>query len=148
MTLGIVYHMPFWRAADGSLREVEGSFARYVDSLAPYFDEIALCVPVIDRPSGEGTAIRSTNVTLAPLPAKHTDSRTTVIETNTTTISEHDIAQRTDTCAGPSIRLLSVSRIDPRKGLRVLPATVQAMIESGIDATLDIIGPTVGQPGE
>ena len=38
--LGIVYHMPFWRAADGTLREVEGSFARYVDSLAPYFDEI------------------------------------------------------------------------------------------------------------
>ena len=46
MKLGIVYHMPFWRAADGSLREVEGSFARYVDSLAPYFDEISLCVPV------------------------------------------------------------------------------------------------------
>ena len=40
MKLGIVYHMPFWRAADGTLREVEGSFARYVDSLAPYFDEI------------------------------------------------------------------------------------------------------------
>src|SRR5882672_1411137 len=68
MTLGIVYHMPFWRAADGTLREPEGSFARYVDSLAPYFDEISLCVPVLDAPAGEGTAIRSTNVTLAPLP--------------------------------------------------------------------------------
>ena len=54
--LGIVYHMPFWRAADGTLREVEGSFARYVDSLAPYFDEISLCVPVLDAPRGEGTA--------------------------------------------------------------------------------------------
>ena len=41
--------MPFWRAADGTLREVEGSFARYVDSLAPYFDEISLCVPVLSR---------------------------------------------------------------------------------------------------
>jgi hypothetical protein len=60
--------MPFWRAADGTLREVEGSFARYVDSLAPYFDEISLCVPVIDTPRGEGTAIRSKNVTLSALP--------------------------------------------------------------------------------
>ncbi len=59
MKLGIVYHMPFWRAADGTLREVEGSFARYVDSLAPYFDEISLCVPVLDAPRGEGTPIRA-----------------------------------------------------------------------------------------
>ena len=42
MKLGIVYHMPFWHAADGTLREAEGSFARYVDSLAPYFDEVSL----------------------------------------------------------------------------------------------------------
>jgi len=68
MKLGVLYHMPFWRGADGTLREVEGSFARYVDSLAPYFDEIVLCVPVLDRPRGEGTAIRSANVRLAPLP--------------------------------------------------------------------------------
>src|SRR5213083_373698 len=60
--------MPFWRAADGTLREVEGSFARYVDSLAPYFDEISLCVPMLREPRGEGTAIRSANVTIAPLP--------------------------------------------------------------------------------
>ena len=69
MKLGVVYHMPFWRAPDGSLRELEGSFARYVDSLAPYFDEISLCVPTIAKPSGEGTAIRSSNVTLAALPS-------------------------------------------------------------------------------
>ena len=69
MKLGIVYHMPFWRAADGTLREIEGSFARYVDSLAPYFDEISLCVPVLSEPRGEGTAIRASNVTLAALPA-------------------------------------------------------------------------------
>src|SRR5438046_245390 len=69
MKLGIVYHMPFWRAADGTLYELEGSFARYVDSLAPYFDEISLAVPVLPAPRGEGTPIRSANVTLAPLPA-------------------------------------------------------------------------------
>ena len=40
MKLGIVYHMPFWQTPDGAIREVEGSFARYVDSLAPYADEI------------------------------------------------------------------------------------------------------------
>ena len=56
MKLGIVYHMPFWRAADGTLREVEGSFARYVDSLAPYFDEISLCVPVLRAAARRGHA--------------------------------------------------------------------------------------------
>src|SRR5438445_4779828 len=69
MTLGIVYHMPCWRASDGTLRELEGSFARYVDSLAPYFDEISLCAPSPLSPLGSGSAIRSANVTLAPLPA-------------------------------------------------------------------------------
>src|SRR3954469_4280673 len=68
MRLGIVYHMPFWRDAAGVLREVEGSFARYVDSLAPYFDEIVLCVPVLRDGRGEGTPIRAANVVLAPLP--------------------------------------------------------------------------------
>ena len=61
--------MPFWREAEGTLLDVEGSFARYFVSLAPYFDGISLCVPVVARPaSAEGTAIRSPNVTLAPLP--------------------------------------------------------------------------------
>ena len=69
MKLGIVYHMPFWRAADGTLREVEGSFARYVDSLAPYFDEIVLCVPVLSEPRGDGHARSDRRTsTLAPLP--------------------------------------------------------------------------------
>src|SRR5438067_11317613 len=68
MKLGIVYHMPFWRGADGRLYELEGSFARYVDSLAPYFDEVSLAVPVLESPAGEGTPIRARNVTLAPPP--------------------------------------------------------------------------------
>jgi glycosyltransferase involved in cell wall biosynthesis len=252
MTLGIVYHMPFWRAADGTLRELEGSFARYVDSLAPYFDEISLCVPVLDAPAGEGTAIRSSNVTLAPLPAfdgplrfyrglarmlprlsrwvhgidvlhcrvpspaaafafafarlagrpafilvvgdlrallpsmpyrgikralwraytefeertmqwmadrsltfangaalaaKHSRAGHPVIETITTTISDRNIASRDDTCAGRPVRALTVSRIDPRKGLRVLPQAVRLLADAGIDVTLDLIGPVVGSPG-
>ena len=253
MRLGIIYHMPFWRAADGSLREVEGSFARYVDSLAPYFDGISLCVPVLREPRGEGTRIRSANVTLAPLPpfdgpaqfypklplalprlarwvrqidllhcrvpspaaiaaftlarvaarpafilvvgdlrallpampyrgvkrliwrayteleesavqwmadrsvtfangaalaAKHARPGRPVLETKTTTISAADLADRTDTCRGRPVRVLTVSRIDPRKGLRVLPEAVRLLTASGIDATLDIVGPTVGRPGE
>ena len=61
--LGIVYHMPFWQSDDGSLWEAEGSFGRYVDSLAPYFDEISLCVPVRPTPAPEGTRLR-----VMPLP--------------------------------------------------------------------------------
>lgn len=253
MKLGIVYHMPFWRAADGTLREVEGSFARYVDSLAPYFDEISLCVPVLAEPRGEGTPIRASNVTLAALPpfdgpvhfyprllrvlprlwrwvrtidalhcripspaaifafvfarlasrpafvlvvgdlhallptmpyrgmkrslwraytafeeanvqwmtdrslafgngaalaAKHSRPGHQVLETTTTTINASDIATRSDTCTGPRVRLLTVSRIDPRKGLRVLPAVVHGLHARGLAMSVDIIGPVVGRPGE
>ena len=253
MKLGIVYHMPFWRDADGTLREVEGSFARYVDSLAPYFDEISLCVPVLDAPRGEGTAIRAKNVTLAALPnfegpvhfyprlpaivktlsrwvkaidvlhcrvpspaamfafvlarraglpawilivgdlaallptmpyrgakkllwrgytafeefnvqwmadrslafangkalaEKHSRPSRQVHATTTTTIRMGDIASRIDTCRGEAIRILTVSRIDPRKGLRVLPEVIAGLRARGINASLDIVGPAVGGPGE
>lgn len=253
MKLGIVYHMPFWRTGDGTLREVEGSFARYVDSLAPYFDEISLCAPSLMRASGEGTAIRASNVTFAPLPAfegpaqfyprlpamlpklatwvrgldvlhcriptpaapfafafarvlgkpafvlvvgdlrallpsmpyrglkkivwraftefeelgmqwmadhslafanggalteKHSRPNRPVIQTTTTTISASDIATRTDTCGARPVRLLTVSRIDPRKGLRVLPAAIEGLVARGVDATIDIVGPSIGRPGD
>ena len=253
MKLGIVYHMPFWRAADGTLREIEGSFARYVDSLAPYFDEISLCVPVLSEPRGDGTPIRATNVTLAPLPqfdgpvqfyprlpimvpriarfvrdvdlvhcrvptpaaviaslcarlmrrhqfllvvgdlrallptmpyrglkrllwraytafeelniqwmanhaltfangealtVKHSRRGRAVIQTQTTTIDAGAVNTREDTCAGTRVRLLTVSRIDPRKGLRVLPQLVALLVERGCDASIDIVGPVVGAPGE
>jgi glycosyltransferase involved in cell wall biosynthesis len=251
--LGIVYHMPFWRAPDGSLRELEGSFARYVDSLAPYFDEISLCVPTVKNPSGAGTAVRASNVTLAPMPAfegpaqfypklpivlpkllswvrgvdvlhcrvptpaapfafacarafgkpafvlivgdlrallpmmpyrgikkiiwraytefeecalqwmadrslafangsaltdKHSRPNHQVVQTTTTTISATDIASRTDTCGSRPVRMLTVSRIDPRKGLRVLPAAVTQLTELGISVTIDIVGPSIGRPGD
>jgi glycosyltransferase involved in cell wall biosynthesis len=251
--LGIVYHMPFWRAADGTLREIEGSFARYVDSLAPYFDEISLCVPVLSEPRGEGTPIRATNVTLAPLPPfdgpvqfypqlpimvpriarfvrdvdlvhcrvptpaaviaslcarlmrrhqfllvvgdlrallptmpyrglkrllwraytafeelniqwmanhaltfangealtlKHSRRGRAVIQTQTSTIDAETVGSREDTCGSPHVRLLTVSRIDPRKGLRVLPHVVALLVERGCDASIDIVGPVVGAPGE
>jgi len=253
MRLGIVYHMPFWRAADGSLREVEGSFARYVDSLAPYFDEVVLCVPVLAGARGEGTAVRAHNVTLAPLPpfegpvqfyprllsilprlarfarsldvlhcriptpaawfafvfarlfgrptfvlvvgdlkalmptmpyrgvkkalwrwytwfeernvqamsdgslafangaalaSKHSRPEHAVLETRTTTIRDTDLFVRDDACSAPRIRLLTVSRIDPRKGLDVLPDVVRELTDRGLDISLDIVGPEVGSPGQ
>jgi glycosyltransferase involved in cell wall biosynthesis len=253
LKLGVVYHMPFWRAADGTLRELEGSFARYVDSLAPYFDEISVCAPAIERPTSAGTAVRAANVTLAPLPSfegpaqfypklslvlpklmtwvrgldvlhcriptpaatfafafarmlgkpafvlivgdlrallpampyrgmkkivwraytefeergmqwmadrslafangaaltkKHSTASRPVVQTATTTISAADLATRTDTCVDRPVRILTVSRIDPRKGLRVLPAAIEQLAAWGIDATLDIVGPSIGRPGD
>jgi glycosyltransferase involved in cell wall biosynthesis len=255
MKLGIVYHMPFWQDADGTLWEAEGSFARYVDSLAPYVDEISLCVPVFRAPQARGTRLQAENVRLAPLPffdgprhfypklpqvlmriarwlpridvlhcrvptpaaypafvaarvlakpvfllvvgdlkalqpsmpyrgvkkplwaaytaieewalarmarhsltfangaalaRKHDRPGAPVVETRTTTISAHDISNRMDTCEGTTIRLLTVSRIDPRKGLRCLPGTVAALRAAGadIDLDLDVVGPAVGRPGE
>jgi glycosyltransferase involved in cell wall biosynthesis len=253
--LGIVYHMPFWQTPDGGIWEIEGSFARYVDSLAPYADEVSLCVPV--RPAAsvpaEGTRVRAANVRLAPLPyfdgprqfypqlfairrilrewvrtvdlincrvptpaawfafkearragvpvfllvvgdleavaptlpyrgvkrwlyaaytafeerairrmarasltfangadlaEKHRRQGATVIETKTTTIAAGEINTRADTCQGAPIRLLTVSRIDPRKGLTSLPDAIARLRAAGHDVSLDIVGPAVGQTGE
>ena len=253
MTLGILYHMPFWQAADGSLWEAEGSFARYVDSLSPYFDEIVLSVPVFDRPQAAGSRVRAANVTLAPLPyfpgpkqfypmlprvygrlqawvdrcdvihlrvptpaaifafraamakrkpvfllvvgdyeallphlpyrgvkktlfgmyvafeewalrqmtsrvltftngaalyRKHEHDGGRIIETKTTTLSSDDIATREDVAAWGRIKALTVSRIDPRKGLRALPAAIADLVSLGVDISLDIVGPTIGLIGD
>jgi len=253
VTLGILYHMPFWQAADGALWEAEGSFARYVDSLAPYFDEVVLSVPVFDTPPASGSRLRARNVRLAPLPyfpgprqfyprlpamlarlrrwvdqcdvvhlrvptpagifahrlatsrgkpvfllvvgdyaallphlgyrgvkkplfglyvafeewalnrmvsrsltfangaalrAKHELHGARVHETRTTTLSLADVSSRPDTCQSAPIKLLTVSRIDPRKGLRLLPAALVRLREAGHDVTLDIVGPTVGAIGD
>jgi phosphatidyl-myo-inositol dimannoside synthase len=253
MKLGLLYHMPFWQQPDGSLWEAEGSFARYVDSLAPYFEEIVLAVPVFDRPQAEGSRVQAGNVRLAPLPyfpgprqfypllpriigrlsawvrevdivhlrvpspaaifafraaaaagkpvfllvvgdyaalephlgyrgvkklafgwyvtfeewalrhmiaraltftngasllRKHEAHGPRVIETKTTTLSRHDINTRADVAAAGRVRALTVSRIDPRKGLRALPGAVAALVAQGIDITMDIVGPTIGQIGD
>lgn len=253
MTLGLLYHMPFWQTADGALWEAEGSFARYVDSLAPYFDEILLAVPVFDVPPASGSRVSARNVRLAPLPyfpgprqfypkllsiiprlrkwakacdvlhlrvptpagifaysigrrlgkpvfllvvgdyrallphlpyrglkralftayvafeewslsrmtrgaltfangaalrEKHERDGARAIETRTTTLSLADIGSRADTCESRPIRLLTVSRIDPRKGLRVLPEVIAQLAGGGHDVALDIIGPTIGRIGD
>jgi phosphatidylinositol alpha-1,6-mannosyltransferase len=253
VTLGIVYHMPLWQTSDGTLWEAEGSFARYVDSLAPYFDDILLAVPVFDTPPARGTRLRAPNVRLAPLPyfpgprqfyprlprihrrlrrfvtacdvvhlrvpspaaifafrlarrldrpvfalivgdyqallphlpyrgikkvlfaayvaaeeravsriargsltfangaalrAKHERDGARVFETKTTTLQASDIGFRVDTCQRRPVRLLCVSRIDPRKNLRVLPQAVASLRQQGSDVRLDIVGPPIGLIGE
>jgi glycosyltransferase involved in cell wall biosynthesis len=84
----------------------------------------------------------------AALAAKHSRHGRPVIETTTTTIAEIDISTRVDTCLGPDVRLFTVSRIDPRKGLGILPDVIQRLRARGHRVTLDIVGPTVGRPGE
>ena len=253
MRLGVLYHMPFWQTPDGALWEGEGSFARYVDSLAPYFDEVVVCAPAFDAPPARGTRLRAPNVRLVALPyfpgprqfypqlpriysrlrawidqcdvvhlripspaaifafrlarrrqlpvfvlvvgdyralaphlpyrglkkamfgayvefeeralshmtrhaltfvngnalrLKHEGDGARVFETKTTTLQESDIGHRADTCQTDQVRLLTVSRIDPRKGLRLLPEAVAKLVDAGYDITLDIIGAPIGLIGE
>ena len=74
-----------------------------------------------------------------------------VMQTTTSTISAADVACRTDVSAGASpgapIRLLCVSRIDPRKGLRYLPQAITDLVARGHDVRLTIVGPVVGSLG-
>jgi glycosyltransferase involved in cell wall biosynthesis len=84
----------------------------------------------------------------AALAAKHSRPGKPAIETRTTTLGVEDISTRPDTCAGGRVRVLTVSRIDPRKGLRVLPDVVQQLVSQGFDVSVDIVGPAVGAPGD
>jgi glycosyltransferase involved in cell wall biosynthesis len=84
----------------------------------------------------------------AALTRKHQRPGATVHETKTTTISVADVFDRPDTCRTSPIRLLCVSRIDPRKGLRCLPSVVRELGAAGHAVTIDIVGPTIGLLGE
>jgi glycosyltransferase involved in cell wall biosynthesis len=84
----------------------------------------------------------------AALREKHEGHGATVFETKTTTIRLQDVASRVDTCETKPVKLLTVSRIDPRKGLRVLPEMVATLVAEGHDITLDLVGPTIGLIGE
>jgi glycosyltransferase involved in cell wall biosynthesis len=276
MRLAIVYHRPFYRDPDGGLWEAEGSFSRYVESLARFVDEVHLIVPERPQPfEGEAYRLRTENVVLRPLPfydrlpafyralpgalaqlwrtlpgcdlvnlriptplgvyayalakvlrrpmflivvgdlagvsesvrvdsvkraaykvylaaeewlqtrmvggapsfvngqalyAKYNRPNRQVLLTTTSTISDQDIVDRPDTGLGigreasvPSIdeadngsettarapiRMLTVSRIDPRKGLRHLPPALAELVRRGQDVRLTIVGPTVGTMGE
>lgn len=258
MQLVIVYHRPYYRAPDGGLWEAEGSFSRFVESLARFVDEVQLVVPERTEPfPGEAYRLRADNVVLRPLPfydrlprfyralpnalgqlwrtlpsadlvclriptplgvyayalsklfrrpmflivvgdldgvsesvkvnspkrlayklylgveswlqarmvawapsfvngqalyAKYNRPNRNVLLTTTSTIGDADVIDRADTgLADPDhapIRLLTVSRIDPRKGLRYLPPALAQLVQAGHDVRLTIVGPTVGTMGE
>jgi glycosyltransferase involved in cell wall biosynthesis len=258
MRLAIVYHRPFYRDPEGGLWEAEGSFSRYVESLARFVDEIDLIVPERKQQfEGEAYRLRASNVVLQPLPfydrlpafyralpgalvqlwrtlprcdlvnlriptplgvyaytlakvlrrpiftivvgdlagvsesvradslkrkaykvylaveewlqermvagapafvngqalyAKYNRSDRQVLLTTTSTISDQDVVDRPDTGLGieghAPIRMLTVSRIDPRKGLHFLPPTLADLVRRGHDVQLTLVGPTVGRMGE
>ena len=83
--------------------------------------------------------------------AKYNGANPRVLLTTTSTISESDIGARADPLAdnraGEPIRLLCVSRIDPRKGLRYLPAALADLVDRGHNARITIVGPIVGALG-
>ena len=84
--------------------------------------------------------------------AKYNRPGRRVLLTTTSTISDQDVIDRPDTGLGTPghapIRLLTVSRIDPRKGLRHLPPALADLVQRGHDVRLTIVGPTVGTLGE
>ena len=257
MRLAIVYHRPYYQDRDGGLWEAEGSFSRYVESMARFVDEIQLIVPQRQQPfEGEAYRLRAENVVLRPLPfydglvtfyrrlpvallhlyrtlpqcdvvnlriptpfgvyayalskllrkplfllvvgdlagvsssvkvnspkraaykvylaieewlqermvahapsfvngqalyQKYHRPDRRVLLTTTSTISDKDVIDRPDTGIGTTdrrpIRLLTVSRIDPRKGLRYLPPAIDELVRRGHDVRLTIVGPTVGKMG-
>ena len=70
MRLAIVYHRPFYQDADGGLWEAEGSFSRYVESLARFVDEVYLIVPRAhaSRSPARRTGCGPRTSSLRPLP--------------------------------------------------------------------------------
>lgn len=73
-----------------------------------------------------------------------------VLLTTTSTISEADVTDRPADRALPAaspIKLLCVSRVDPRKGLRYLPAALADLVGRGHDVRLTVVGPIVGRLG-
>ena len=258
MRLAIVYHRPFYRDLSGDLWEAEGSFSRYVESLARFVDEVHLIVPERRQPfDGEAYRLRASNVVLRPLPfydrlpafyralpaalaqlwrtlprcdlvnlriptplgvyayalakilrrpiflivvgdlagvsqsvradslkrraykvylavegwlqermvagapsfvngqalyARYDRPNRRVLLTTTSTISDQDVIDRLDTgLAGDGqapVKILTVSRIDPRKGLRHLPPALADLVARGHDVQLTLVGPTVGRLGD
>jgi glycosyltransferase involved in cell wall biosynthesis len=68
--------------------------------------------------------------------------------TNTSTITSSDIGRSREGELGRPVRLLCVARVDPRKGLNAFPELLRRLEERKLDARVQIVGPTVGRPGD
>jgi glycosyltransferase involved in cell wall biosynthesis len=79
---------------------------------------------------------------------KHARSGRPIFETRNSTIRRTDVGRPREPYRPPRVRLLCVSRVDPRKGLRFLPAALAMLRARAFEPSLDILGPTVGRLGE
>lgn len=79
---------------------------------------------------------------------KHARPGRPIYETRNSTICLTDVARPREPYHPPRARLLCVSRVDPRKGLRYLPEALSVLRERGLEPSLDVLGPTVGRLGE
>jgi glycosyltransferase involved in cell wall biosynthesis len=79
---------------------------------------------------------------------KHARPGLPIFETHNSTLASDELRRPRSPLALPSVRCLCVSRIDPRKGVRYLPAALAVLRERGLEPTLTVVGPTVGRLGE
>jgi glycosyltransferase involved in cell wall biosynthesis len=65
--LAVFSHKLFRRTLDGF--QTTGAFTIQMDALAPYFERVMLCVPVVDDAAFRGVEITRRNIFLHPLPS-------------------------------------------------------------------------------
>lgn len=95
-------------------------------------------------------AMVSRTLTFANGPAlasKYGRGATHVVETLNATIRADEIDSRDMRPPGTPLRLLCVSRIDPRKGVRYLPDVLASLRERGCEASVTVVGGDVGDLG-
>src|SRR5690606_22212224 len=78
---------------------------------------------------------------------KYGQGRPNVIRTTNSTIGADEIASDATRALSQPARLLCVSRIDPRKGIRYLPDVLAALIRRRHRVTLNLVGDDVGELG-
>ena len=83
----------------------------------------------------------------AALWSKYGQGQPNVLLTTNSTIGIDEIASDVPRSLGQPARLLCVSRIDPRKGIRYLPEVLAGLIRRGHHASLTIVGGDVGELG-
>jgi len=67
MTHLVVFsHKLFYRTSRGL--QTTGAFTIQMDALAPYFERVTLCVPIIDSASFHGVSVTASNIDFHPLP--------------------------------------------------------------------------------